>query len=222
MRLARSRTGIRRNRQGRSGRRDDTGETLGLLVLWPALIVGILLLLVHAFIVTNAQSEAQVAASRGLRSAWRFSANEDFLYERVQDLTGPGVYTYSSDVYMAPEPHPAVLEMVEAVLDTVAQEASGTQGWRWWTPGATQVFSDWCALGDPNNIPDPPAPPDGRPTTGESGWVRVVVTGEVFGPLAALWPDRLDRVYAVAEGPTLQSVNLGRPRESVPLELPPC
>ena len=103
---------MRRNRQGQLRRRDDTGETLGLLVLWPALIVGILLLLVHAFIVTNAQSEAQVAASRGLRSAWRFSANEDFLNERVQDAERPGrLHVQRPCPTYGTEPHPAVLGM---------------------------------------------------------------------------------------------------------------
>ena len=35
-----------------------------------------------------------------------------------------------------------------------------------------------------------------RPRDKQAGWVRVVVSGEVYGPLAALWPDRLDRVFS--------------------------
>ena len=38
---------------------------------------------------------------------------------------------------------------------------------------------------------------------GKSGWVQITVEGEVFGPMAALWPGRLDRVYAVATGPAV-------------------
>ena len=192
-------------------RHDERGETLALLVLWPMLLVAILLLLVHAFIVTNAQSEAEVAASAGLRAAWRSAANEDFL--SVRDA---GTYTaaaYIDDpattgVVEHAETHPAVLEMASAAQDAAARAAATKTGWRWWTPGATVVHSDWCA---------------DRPGQGESGWVRVVVSGEVFGPLAALWPNRLDRVYAAATGPAvLLSPQQGQQDLSVPANLPEC
>ena len=193
--------------------RDDRGETLALLVLWPALLVAILVLLVHAFIVANAQAEAEVAASAGLRAAWRSAANEDFL-TTFDDATGN--YLPPSDPasdYTGPAPHPKVLEMADAAQDAVARAAATHGGWRWWTPGVAVVQSDWCA----------PSGPD-RPGQGDPGWVRVVVSGEVFGPLAALWPDRLDRVYAAAMGPaviaSVQSSAGGAGQ--VPAELPDC
>ena len=74
--------------------RDDRGDTLALLILWPALVVAILVLLVHAFIVTNAQAEAEVAASSGLKAAWRSAANEDFRssYDTVAEVYEDSAY----------------------------------------------------------------------------------------------------------------------------------
>ena len=83
--------------------------------------------------------------------------------------------------------------MAAAAEDAVARAAATDGGWRWWTPGAAEVQSNWCG----------PQDEDTRPGQGDPGWVRVVVSGEVFGPLAALWPNRLDRVYAAATGPAI-------------------
>ena len=197
---------VRRGRRAVRRRRDDRGETLALLVVWPALIAAILLMLVHAFIVTNAQAEAELAASQGLRTAWHTAADADFLY--VDDPNNQGQVIG----YTGADPHPEVLEMAESAMNAVARAASTEQGWRWWTPGVAEVQSDWCA----------PYGND-RPVEGETGWVRVVVSGEVFGPLAALWPNRWDRVYAAAQGPAL----LVPPAQaggglSAPAALPAC
>ena len=151
-------------------RRDDSGETLAFLVLWPALLVAILVLLVHTFIVVNAQAEAEVAASAGLRAAWRSAAASDF---RTQ-----------------PD---GVAAMVNEAKDAAAEAASRGEGWRWWTPGSTEVKSDWCHTSVPESLQEGQA----------AGWVQVKVEGEVFGPMAALWPGRLDRVHAVASGPAV-------------------
>ena len=151
-------------------RRDDSGETLAFLVLWPVLLVAILVLLVHTFIVVNAQAEAEVAASAGLRAAWRSAAASDLRNQ------------------------PDVAAMANEAKTAAAEMAGRGEGWRWWTPGATEVKSDWCAA----SLPD-----------GEAGWVQVKVEGEVFGPMAALWPGRLDRVYAVASGPAVLDSSLG-------------
>ena len=64
--------------------RNDNGETLAFLVLWPAMFVAILLLLVHTFIVVNAQAEAEIAASAALKAAWRSAAGSDFLTVPVE------------------------------------------------------------------------------------------------------------------------------------------
>lgn len=167
------------------GSRGESGETLAFLVLWPTLIVAILLLLVHTFIVVNAQSEAEVAASAGLRAAWRAAAASDFRTE----VGGPNPYTDD-------EPHPSVAQMADSARNAAAEAAGAGEGWRWWTPDSTEVSSDWCSL------------PAGRPAEGQAGWVQVRVEGEVIGPMAALWPGRLDRVYAVAYGPADLSSSL--------------
>ncbi|MXW95609.1 MAG: hypothetical protein F4110_07770 [Acidimicrobiaceae bacterium] len=188
----------------RRRRHDESGESLVLVLLWPPLLTASLVLLVHAFIVTNARAEAEVAASEGLRSAWRAAAASDFL----ADPADPDA------LYTGASPHPGVLAMAGAARDAVAQQASaaGGEGWRWWSPGGAEVHSDWCA---------PSAPP--RPGEGETGWVRVVVTGEVFGPLAALWPDRWDRVYAAAQGPAvLASPDPAQRSREIPAQLPVC
>ncbi len=199
-------------------RRGDSGETLALLVVWPALLVAILVLLVHAFIVTNAQAEAEVAASAGLRAAWRSAANEDFL--SAGEVDDDGEFQYTDGDYKVDDPHPKVRDMAGAAQDAVARAAATEEGWRWWTPGAAEVQSDWC---HPFVNPEPDQPSQ-RPSHGDPGWVRVVVSGEVFGPLAALWPDRLDLVYAAATGPAV--VTAGQLDEAaigqVPASLPVC
>ena len=188
--------------------RDDRGDTLALLILWPALVVAILVLLVHAFIVTNAQAEAEVAASTGLKAAWRSAANEDFLssYDTVAEV-------YEDSAYNLPAPHPKTRDMAAAAEDAAARAAATGSGWRWWTPGAVKVQSDWC---DPDIA--------NRPQFGDPGWVRVVVSGEVFGPLAALWPNRLDQVYAVATGPAVITAGqaAASPDTQVPVDLDVC
>ena len=192
--------------------RGDCGETLALLVVWPALITAILLMLVHAFIVTNARSEAELAASQGLRSAWRAAADSDFLTDPADGTTA----------YVGGAPHPEVVAMAEAAEAAVARAAATESGWRWWTPGVAEVYSDWCH--PYGGAPSPGAAAGSyRPAGEETGWVRVVVSGEVFGPLAALWPDRWDQVHAAAQGPAV----LVAPREAgdrftVPAQLPVC
>ena len=84
-----SSAGMRRRRTFSAARRDERGETLALLVVWPALLTAILLMLVHAFIVTNARAEAELAASHGLRSAWRVAADSDFLTDRTTRRPNP-------------------------------------------------------------------------------------------------------------------------------------
>ena len=204
--------GMRRRRSVIQGRRDESGETLALLVVWPALLTAILLMLVHAFIVTNARAEAELAASQGLRSAWRVAAESDFLTDPAS--SPPVGYTRN-------EPHPQVLDMAEAAKDAVAGAAATEQGWRWWSPGAAELHSDWCY---PYTAPDPNlVPGQHRPTGDQTGWVRVVVSGEVFGPLAALWPNRWDQVYASAQGPAiLVAPDRANRGIVVPAQLPAC
>ena len=191
--------------------RDDRGEALALLILWPALVVAILVLLVHAFIVTNAQAEAEVAASSGLKAAWRSAANEDFRssYNTVAEV-------YEDSAYDSQAPHPKTRDMAAAAEDAAARAAATGSGWRWWTPGAVKVQSDWCGGSVEDNA--------NRPQFGDPGWVRVVVSGEVFGPLAALWPNRLDQVYAVATGPAVITAGqaAASPDTQVPVDLPVC
>ena len=189
--------------------RDDRGDTLAFLVLWPTLIVAILLLLVHTFIVVNAQAEAEVAASAGLRAAWRSASSSDFR----ADPNSPG------QPYEGVGPHPDVLEMSSAVQDAVAEAAAQGDGWRWWTPGSAEVKSDWCHVWDlPRNSTQ--NTDDTRPSRGQAGWVQVRVEGEVFGPMAALWPGRLSQVYAVATGPAVLSDSLGQQLDQQGYTLP--
>ena len=190
--------------------RDNSGETLALLILWPAIIMAILVMLVHAFIISNARAEAETAASEGLRTAWRYTADADFLADPDDPMIS----------YIGMAPHPEVLEMVEQVKDTVARVAGESDGWRWWRPGVAQVLSDWCYDGPGDSLL-----PVGerRPVAGEAGWVRVVISGEAFGPMAALWPDRWEPVYASAQGPAIV-VRRGLDGGStvIPAELPAC
>ena len=215
--VTRALPGLRRVGDRLGGRsRGERGETLALLVVWPALITAILLMLVHAFIVTNARAEAELAASEGLRAAWRAAADSDF-------LTEPGSSPPTG--YVADDPHPEVVEMARAAEDAVARAAATEGGWRWWTPGVAQMYSDWCEDYTPPATPRDPSLVYGdyRPFAGETGWVRVVVSGEVFGPLAALWPGRWDRIHAAAQGPALLVPPAGDERSTaVPVDLEPC
>ena len=171
----------------RAPARNERGDTLPLLIIWPALLVSIMLLALHAFILSNAQAEAAVAASEGLRAAWRAAAESDLgaLDLSASEFDVANIPLDDSDL-LSPE----VVSMSTAAKAAVAASAAGdAQSWRWWSNGVAVVSSDWC--GDK----------DARPRRGEGGWVRVTVSGEVLGPLAALWPERFDRVHAVAEGP---------------------
>ena len=194
-------TGAHRRRAVTNGRRDECGETLALLIVWPALLTAILLMLVHAFIVTNARAEAELAASQGLRSAWRAAADSDFRTDPNSDPPVP---------YVGDDPHPDALAMAEAAKDAVARAASTEGGWRWWSPGVAEVYSDWCDVSAD------------RPQGDATGWVRVVVSGEIFGPLAALWPNRWDQVYAMAQGPAILVAPQAGTRIVVPAQLPVC
>ena len=167
---------------GRSVRRcrDDRGDALAVVVVWPVLLVATVVLCAHAFVVAGARSEAEVAASEGLRAAWQQSA----IAHPTQDQGSA---------------------MARAAEDAAANVAGQGAGWRWWQPDSAAVRSDWCA------------PPGEQPAPDRAGWIRVLVTGEVVGPLAALWPDRLDRVYAAAEGP---AVLTGGPGPAAPEPAP--
>lgn len=186
-----------------------------MLILWPGIIVLLLVLAAHAFLVTGARAQAETAASAGLRAAWAAVGDAGLAH------AGDG------SVYVGAAPHPRVSLMSEAAHDAVAHAAGASaEGWRWWTPAGVTVSSDWCHSGADAGL---------RPGPGASGWVRVEVSGEVFGPFSALWPGRLDRVHAAAAGPTVLSplpdadasgtqdaAGLGGGLPVVPADLPEC
>lgn len=178
---------------------------LPFLILWPALIVLMLLLVVHAFIVTGARAQAETAASAGLRAAWHAIGDSGL------EFVG------RSTAHTGNDPHPRTRRMAQAAEDAVARSAAVGDGWRWWTPGATTVRSDWCHRGEQVNL---------LPGRHEPGWLRVEVTGEIFGPFSALWPGRLDRVHAVAAGPAVLAQPAAsatiRPDTAATAELPVC
>ncbi|WP_419907678.1 hypothetical protein [Candidatus Poriferisodalis sp.] len=158
---------------------------LPLLILWPGIIVLLLILAAHAFLVTGARAQAEAAASAGLRAAWA--------------AVGDAGLAHADDgsVYAGADPHPGVSSMSAAANDAAAHAAGASpDGWRWWTPEAVTVSSDWCHSGADAGL---------RPGPGAPGWVRVEVSGEVVGPFSALWPGRLDRVHAAAAGPAVLS-----------------
>ena len=153
---------------------------LPLLIVWPAVVVLLLLLGTQALLVSGARAHADAAASAGLRAVWEHAG--------VHGVAVPAAGHDSSDAAVE-----STARLADAARDAVAASAGG-QGWRWWTPGGTAVRSDWCHHGADAVL---------RPAVGESGWVRVQVSGEVFGPFSALWPGRLDTVHASAQGPVL-------------------
>ncbi|MCY4632870.1 MAG: hypothetical protein OXE75_18580 [bacterium] len=179
-----------------SARRGERGDTLAFVVLWPAMIVAIVLLAVHTFIVVNARAEASLAASAGLRAAWRAAAESNLaLHGRP---TGPVIWREPDE---AAGGRIAEAERLrDRAADAVEQVAGAEDGWRWWTGAVATTYSDWCHPAERPNLTPPQV---GVPFRGETGWVRVVVSGEIIGPLSWLWPGRLDRVYATAEGPAL-------------------
>ncbi len=193
--------------------RDERGEVLPLLILWPAMMVLLVVLAAQALAVSGARAQAEAAASAGLRAAWAAAADAG-LASAHDDSPQAGA-----------DPHPGASSMAQAAHDAVARTAAASAaGWRWWTPGASVVRSDWCHSG---------ADASRRPGTGQPGWVRVEVTGAAVGPFSALWPGRLDRVHAAAAGPALLTTaaaasgdptaalgNIAAP--AVPLTLPEC
>ncbi|MYG87376.1 MAG: hypothetical protein F4190_02455 [Acidimicrobiales bacterium] len=179
----------------RASGRSERGEVLPLLIVWPAVVVLLLLLGVQALLVTGARSQAEAAASAGLRAIWNHAA-------AVGDVPDPAAVGDVPDPAAdSAVPLAGAAEMAAAAHDAVAHAAATGDGWRWWTPGASVVRSDWCHSG---------ADALRRPASGEAGWVQVEVTGEVFGPFSALWPGRLDAVHATASGPAvLAATNVG-------------
>lgn len=182
----------RERRHGTPARRgrEQRGDTYAFVLLLPATIVLVLLLAVHAFIVVNARSEASVAASEGLRAIWRQT----------------GSTPLAASARLTPDQLALnAAEMAGAAEDAVIRVTGREGAWRWWSPGATTVYSDRCG--------------GTRPDSGTAGWARVVVSGEAIGPLSWLWPDRSDAVYASAEGPAVLSTHgerFGSPLEPVP------
>ncbi len=173
---------------------------LPLLILWPAIMVLLLLLGAQALLVSGARAHADAAASAGLRAIW------DATVIGLDDVTDEGSDPLAGAVVMAMAAH-----------DAVARAASAGDGWRWWTPGGTVVRSDWCHAGADAAL---------RPGTGQPGWVRVDVTGSVFGPFSALWPGRLDTVHASASGPAVLSAVVAdddlKPAFGAPADLAVC
>ncbi len=163
--------------------RDERGEVLPLLILWPAMVVLLVVLAAQALVVSGARAQAEAAASAGLRAAWAAAADAGL------------ASAHDDSPHVSADPHPGASSMAQAAHDAVARTAAASAaGWRWWTPGASVVRSDWCHSG---------ADASRRPSAGQPGWVRVEVTGETVGPFSALWPGRLDRVHAAAAGPAL-------------------
>ena len=171
-------------------REDQRGDTYAFVVLLPATIMLILVLALHAFIVVNARAEASVAASEGLRAVWRRAADSNL----------------SLNAQLTPDQLAAGgAELAEAAEAAVSRVAGDESGWRWWTDSSAEVYSDWCG--------------GTRPEPGSIGWVRVVVSGDIIGPLSWFWPEQSDTVYATAEGPALLSAQGEQHRvqwESVP------
>lgn len=171
-----------------------------MLILWPAIMVLLLLLSAQALLVSGARAHADAAASAGLRAIW--------------DATLIGLDDATDEESELPA---GAAAMATAAHDAVARTASPGDGWRWWTPGGTVVRSDWCHAGADAVL---------RPATGQPGWVRVDVTGNVFGPFSALWPGRLDTVYASASGPVVLSAIVAgddpEPASGAPANLAAC
>ncbi len=193
--------------------RDQRGEVLALLILWPAMVVLLVVLAAQALVASGARAQAEAAASAGLRAAWAAAADAGL------------ASAHDNSPQAGADPHPGASSMAQAAHDAVAHTAAANAaGWRWWTPGASVVRSDWCHSG---------ADASRRPGAGRPGWVRVEVTGAAVGPFSALWPGRLDRVHAAAAGPALLTAtaaatgdpaaapdNIAAP--AVPLTLPEC
>ena len=213
--------------------RDERGETIALLVLWPAMLTAVLLLVVQAFIVSNARAQAELAASEGLRAARQVAAVSDFYTVRYSDQFSfdcdPGRPEALRPQCWVPWDasngiHPEVPAMVNAAQDAVAHAAAGSGGWRWYSPNVAEVYSNWCADGEQTDsagelFQQPVVQPaDSR----ELGWTRVVVSGEIIGPMAAIFPGLLDQVYAVASGPAAPTDARGVALGSDPVELPVC
>ncbi|WP_420626952.1 hypothetical protein [Candidatus Poriferisodalis sp.] len=178
---------------------------LPFLILWPTLVVLMLVLVVHAFIVTGARAQADAAASAGLRAAWHAVGAVDLSYAD------------DGSEHVGADPLPRTRSMAAAAEDAVTRSAAAGDGWRWWTPGAATVRSDWCHSGAAAHL---------RPPPGEHGWVQVEVSGEIFGPFSALWPGRLDKVHAVAAGPAVllpqAQSSSGTQLLPLPVDLPIC
>lgn len=163
--------------------RGERGEVLALLILWPAMVVLLVVLAAQALVASAARAQAEAAASAGLRAAWAAAADAGLASVHDDSPQAGG------------DPHPGASSMAQAAHDAVAHTAAASAaGWRWWTPGASVVRSDWCHSG---------ADASRRPGAGQPGWVRVEVTGAAVGPFSALWPARLDRAHAAAAGPAL-------------------
>ncbi|MXV91262.1 MAG: hypothetical protein F4121_09210 [Acidimicrobiia bacterium] len=146
------------------------------MVLLPATIMLVLVLALHAFIVVNARAEASLAASEGLRAVWRMAADSNLSVNA--QLTSEQLENEGA----------LLAEAAEAAVSRVSGDESG---WRWWTDGGAEVYSDWCG--------------GTRPDPGSIGWARVVVSGDIIGPLSWFWPERSHTAYATAEGPVLFS-----------------
>ena len=182
-------------------RKDESGETLAFLFLWPIFFITAFLFFLHVFLINTARAELEIAASKGLRAAWGWvseqKTNNLFDPTEVEERTGVEHRAACAALaYMGPlgdfssigssgdlgnfDPSGNLMSTAEACVDWAAERHLVEDEPLWLSvlePQATAVVDE------------------------RTGAISVLVSGRTVGPLASWWPAFIGAVSAEACGP---------------------
>ena len=185
-------------------RKDESGETLAFLFIWPIFFITAFLFFLHVFLINTARAELEIAASKGLRAAWGWVSEQ-----KANNLFNPAMPQERNGVEHRAAC--AALAYMGPLGDFSSIGSSGDLGnfdgsgnLRSTIPEGGQCV-DWAA--EKHLIEDEPLwlsvlEPQATAAVDErTGAISVLVSGRTVGPLASWWPAFIGAVSAEACGP---------------------
>ncbi len=178
-------------------RKDESGDTLAFLLLFPTFFIAAFLLLLHVFLVNQARAELEIAASRGIRAAWDISAEaktnpdiDDIDFAMGDDVIEEALKQREDAAMCAALAHMGPLGDFSEI-DYPGGLAGGCVTWAD-ERSLIDHDPDWLSVLNPRVS---------AVTDMVTGELKLIVEGTVAGPLAAWWPSVIGRVSVEVCGP---------------------